>query len=66
VKSPEFGRSLRFARCISRRFNGAPRRQAGADAALSDGQDGISVVAGDPWVEGTNEGEPVVHRVRAP
>ena len=34
--------------------------------ALSEGQDGISVVAGDLWVEGTNEDGPVVHRVHAP
>ena len=34
--------------------------------ALSEGQDGISVVAGDLWVGGTNEDGPVVHRVRAP
>ena len=34
--------------------------------ALSEGQDGISVVAGDLWVEGSNDDGPVVHRVRAP
>ena len=34
--------------------------------ALSEGQDGISVVAGDLWVEGTNDEGPVVHRVHAP
>lgn len=34
--------------------------------ALSEGQDGISVVAGDIWVEGSNEDGPVVHRIRAP
>ena len=34
--------------------------------ALSEGQDGISVVAGDLWVEGTNDDGPVVHRVHAP
>jgi len=34
--------------------------------ALSEGQDGISFVAGDLWVEGTNEDGPVVHRVHAP
>jgi streptogramin lyase len=34
--------------------------------ALSEGQDGISVVAGDIWVEGSNADEPVVHRLRAP
>ena len=34
--------------------------------APSDGQDGISVVAGDLWVEGTNDEGPVVHRVHAP
>ena len=34
--------------------------------ALSEGQDGISVVAGDIWVEGSNEDGPVVHRLRAP
>jgi glutamine cyclotransferase len=34
--------------------------------ALSEGQDGITVVAGDIWVEGSNEDGPVVHRLRAP
>ena len=34
--------------------------------ALSEGQDGISVVAGDLWVEGTTDEGPVVHRVHAP
>lgn len=34
--------------------------------ALSEGQDGISVVAGDLWVGGTTEDGPVVHRVHAP
>lgn len=34
--------------------------------ALSEGQDGISVVAGDLWVEGTNEDGPVIHRLHAP
>ena len=34
--------------------------------ALSEGQDGISVVAGDIWVEGSNGDGPVVHRLRAP
>jgi hypothetical protein len=34
--------------------------------ALSGGQDGISVVAGALWVEGSNEDGPVVHRLRAP
>lgn len=33
--------------------------------ALSEGQDGISVVAGDLWVEGSNDG-PVAHRVHPP
>jgi streptogramin lyase len=34
--------------------------------ALSEGQDGISVAAGDIWVEGSNADGPVVHRLRAP
>ena len=34
--------------------------------ALSEGQDGISIVAGDIWVEGSNGDGPVVHRLRAP
>ena len=34
--------------------------------AMSEGQDGISVVAGDLWVEGTAYEGPVVHRVQAP
>jgi streptogramin lyase len=32
--------------------------------ALSAGQDGISVAAGDLWIEGMSVGGPVIHRVR--
>lgn len=34
--------------------------------AISTGQDGIAVAAGDLWIEGTADGQPVVHRLRPP
>jgi hypothetical protein len=34
--------------------------------ALSAGQDGIALAAGDLWIEGTSDAGPVVHRLRPP
>jgi hypothetical protein len=34
--------------------------------AISTGQDGIALAAGDLWIEGTADGQPVVHRLRPP